>query len=1020
VDADLQSELGSTFWPNTAKGGGIAYDYFRLKYDQAVGGAGIPPITRRIKGRKVYDWRDGTQDPNDPDTWKWSANWALCIADWVMGVPMRNGAGNVIRCYGFRAEANEISDTDAIEAANISDEAVAITTSFSRSGNDVTTGVRHIGQSNVTNISPGLAVSGTGIPSGTVVVSVDVSGTFFTINQDPTATNANATLTFGGTEPRYECHGIIQTTSARGDVIDAMRSAGAGDVMQIGNKWIIRAGAYRTPNPTVLTEDDFRAAVTGLQVKPSRRDLANGVKGTFVSPENNWQATDFPVYTKRIPAANLVAGDRVMIVSVGTTDFTLIGAAANTVGTIFTATGAGSGTGYAEAYIVEDGGDRLWLDIELPFTISSSAAQRIAKIHLERLRQTIMFTGRYKLTAFQHQPTDVVSHDFSILGWSGKTFRVENFEPIQEADAETGAVLVGCDMLLCETAAGVYDWGTWEERAQDVALNSLLPNPLNVVNPTSLSLTSASFRTGEGGILTPQLLVSWTAPADQFVRSGGNIHSEWKKSSDSTWTEGPSVKGDVTFLVILGLQVGETYDVRIQSSNRVARATTWVTQTGFTLAADTTPPNAPSGLAAVTGTGKAVSLSWNKNTDADFSGDYAIYRNTVNNAGTATLIVPRIGATRAVDVNVNIGTQYFYWITAFDFAGNESSKSSGVNATPGTISSGSLDHTPPSDPTAATQTGSGTIGSSSGPDFEAYEQFTVPALPTGAVYQELVFKLHADTYYVRGAGPLTNTGSATGVRVRGLVSGQSYDFATIAYNAFGDPSNVVAVTGGPYTAPGDLTAPGTASGFTIYAGNDTNKPALARLIGGATAKALTVTFTPPSDKDLLRYEVVLTSSDTDAAASLICDVTGSIWPVLGSAVEFSYWQLASTGGNLYLRIRAIDFSGNRGNWARVGEVNTAGYLQLPVGNLVEQNKSAVDFTGGKAIMGGFEANQTAVVDVKGVNIRIIDAGGTQRMRVNNVTGDIYVNNQMVITSRQPAPATLGDVITVLQTHGLTS
>ena len=51
-------------------------------------------------------------------------------------------------------------------------------------------------------------------------------------------------------------------------------------------------------------------------------------------------------------AGSFVIGVRYAIVSVGTTDFTLIGAASNTVGVIFTATGVGSGTGTANTNVV--------------------------------------------------------------------------------------------------------------------------------------------------------------------------------------------------------------------------------------------------------------------------------------------------------------------------------------------------------------------------------------------------------------------------------------------------------------------------------------------------------------------------------------------------------------------------------------------------------------------------------------------------------------------------------------------
>ena len=48
-----------------------------------------------------------------------------------------------------------------------------------------------------------------------------------------------------------------------------------------------------------------------------------------------------------ITAGSFVVGVQYTITTVGTTDFTLIGAASNTIGVSFTATGVGTGTGTA-------------------------------------------------------------------------------------------------------------------------------------------------------------------------------------------------------------------------------------------------------------------------------------------------------------------------------------------------------------------------------------------------------------------------------------------------------------------------------------------------------------------------------------------------------------------------------------------------------------------------------------------------------------------------------------------------
>jgi len=86
-------------------------------------------------------------------------------------------------------------------------------------------------------------------------------------------------------------------------------------------------------------------------------DLARRFTGCTVSTmgislaPNQMVTTTFGVVGKdmnpTITAGSFITGDSYTIVTVGTTDFTAIGSADNNVGTTFTATGVGSGTGTA-------------------------------------------------------------------------------------------------------------------------------------------------------------------------------------------------------------------------------------------------------------------------------------------------------------------------------------------------------------------------------------------------------------------------------------------------------------------------------------------------------------------------------------------------------------------------------------------------------------------------------------------------------------------------------------------------
>ena len=88
---------------------------------------------------------------------------------------------------------------------------------------------------------------------------------------------------------------------------------------------------------------------------------AGGAGGTYPSyGENGVTGTDGEDTHLTGPIANagaLVIGDTYTIVTLGTTDFTLVGASVNVIGTVFVATGAGTGTGTADETIRWLGGD---------------------------------------------------------------------------------------------------------------------------------------------------------------------------------------------------------------------------------------------------------------------------------------------------------------------------------------------------------------------------------------------------------------------------------------------------------------------------------------------------------------------------------------------------------------------------------------------------------------------------------------------------------------------------------------
>ncbi|MFA5240260.1 MAG: cellulase family glycosylhydrolase, partial [Phycisphaerae bacterium] len=96
---------------------------------------------------------------------------------------------------------------------------------------------------------------------------------------------------------------------------------------------------------------------------------------------------------------------------------------------------------------------------------------------------------------------------------------------------------------------------------------------------------------------------------------------------------------------------------------------------------DTTPPDAPTGLAATAGDA-SISLNWNDNGEGDLDG-YNIYR-SLTSGGTRTKLngSTLLENSDYTDNTAANGTTYYYIVTAVDTSENESEDSGEVYATP--------------------------------------------------------------------------------------------------------------------------------------------------------------------------------------------------------------------------------------------------------------------------------------------------------------------------------------------------
>ena len=409
------------------------------------------------------------------------------------------------------------------------------------------------------------------------------------INQTALATaialcDEDVALSAGGTQKRYTLNGRLDTASSRKENIEAMLSSMAGTMSYSGGEFFISGSEYVAP--TVTIDESNLVGDIAVQTKQSRRSIYNGVKGLFVNEDDNYSTADYPAQLARTSAGSFVTGTKYKITVIGTTDFTAIGASSNTVGVIFTATGAGSGTGSASAYGAEDDGIE-YLDVPLPFTTNNIRAQRIAKLALLKSRMQTAITIPCNLAALKFKAGDNIMVTNTKMGWSQKVFQVLDYELAFNA---SGEIIVNVQAI--ETASAIFDWQSSDEEDYLEGGEVPLYDGTTTVAPTNLTVTPVT-TVNDDGTVTPAFEVTWTAAVDAFV---DHYIVQWRNTTDNAQPYNQITKlADYSIAPVIP---SKAYDISIFAVNGLGVKSTALTGSA-TATADSTP-NLPSFYQAVT------------------------------------------------------------------------------------------------------------------------------------------------------------------------------------------------------------------------------------------------------------------------------------------------------------------------------------------------------------------------------------------------------------------------------------
>lgn len=422
------------------------------------------------------------------------------------------------------------------------------------------------------------------------------------------------TLSDASTEPRYTCNGVVDTSQTPKDNLANMLTSMSGSCVFVGGQWRFYAGVYHTPQVS-LDEGDLREGLK-IQTKRSRANICNGVKGTYIyanDDESSYQPADFPSITNAM-------------------------------------------------YRSEDDGVDIWKDISLSYTTSSSMAQRIAKIELEKTRQGITFKYPAKLSALGVTTGDTVSISNAHLQWTAKPFEVLDWE---FSISDSG--VLGIDLTLQETASGIYDWANGEETSTDLAKNSNLPNPGYVAPVTGLAVSETAVINNSGAEVI-NVTLTWDASASAQV-DHYEVEGIPASATDDNWV---SWTTSGTIYQVDGVVSGRSYFARVRAVSIYGAKSQWETVGFYSDGIDETPLP-PSDL-AILPTVDMLTATWTNNAAPAWMRGTNIYAATTNDRSDVSFgLVTSVGGDAArFSHSVASGTTYYYWVATVNKNGQTS------------------------------------------------------------------------------------------------------------------------------------------------------------------------------------------------------------------------------------------------------------------------------------------------------------------------------------------------------------
>lgn len=325
-----------------------------------------------------------------------------------------------------------------------------------------------------------------------------------------------------GLEPLYRCAGEITVNSEIGSAFEAILTACAGRMSEVGGVFKIYVGAPDAPVAHFTDEDIVSLAPQTFTPFFGLSDTVNGVIASYPSPDEGYVMRSTPPL-------------------------------------------------YNAAFEAEDGGRRLMTDVQLSFVPYPAQAQRLLSGELSAARRARRHTHTLPAKFRLIEPGDTVTWGSVRNGYSAKQFRVD------------GVIdLPNCDLIVDITEVDPSDHGGWDHGADFVPVT---PSPLLPVRPTAQGVVgfnpvAVDIQDMAGVARRCGLLMQWHPDVDDIA----GILFEIRLKSTQVVVSSPQTQlfeaGDL--LVEAGLLPATEYEVSakyIPASPRQVSWTSWVSVT---------------------------------------------------------------------------------------------------------------------------------------------------------------------------------------------------------------------------------------------------------------------------------------------------------------------------------------------------------------------------------------------------------------------------------------------------------